>query len=340
MIKEQLSQIKNTALAALEGIESLEGLEAFRVKYLGKKGELTAVLSQMGKLSPEERPAVGQAANEVRGIIENGIKSRKEELSKKALEEKLRSEKIDVTLPGKELRVGKKHPLSIVLDEIKDAFVSLGYSIVSGPEVEYDYYNFEALNIPKFHPARDSQDTFYFSPEMLLRSQTSCVQVRTMEKIKPPIKIIAPGRVYRIDEIDATHSPIFHQIEGLVVDKGINMSHLKDSLDVIAKKLYGENAKTRIRPDYFPFTEPSCEISVTCFKCGGKGCAFCKDEGYIEIGGAGMVNPKVLEGCGIDPDEYSGFAFGMGLERLVMQRYKITDIRMLFEDDVRFLENF
>lgn len=340
MIKEQLEKIKNEAVSSLESVESLDGLESLRVKYLGKKGELTAVLSQMGKLSPEERPVVGQAANKVRGFIEDGIKSKKEELSKKALAEKLESEKLDVTLPGKNIRTGKKHPLSIVLDEVKEAFISLGYTIVDGPEVEYDYYNFEALNIPKFHPARDSQDTFYFSPEMLLRSQTSCVQVRTMEKMTPPIKILAPGRVYRIDEIDATHSPIFHQIEGLVVDKGINMSHLKGSLDVIAKKLYGENATTRIRPDYFPFTEPSCEISVSCFKCGGKGCSFCKDEGYIEIGGAGMVNPKVLAGCGIDPDEYSGFAFGMGLERLAMQRYKISDIRMFFENDVRFLGNF
>ena len=340
MIKEQLTQIKLSASSELDRAQTLDEIETVRVRYLGKKGELTAVLSQMGKLSPEERPVIGQSANEIRNFIENGIKIKKDELSAKALEDKLSAEKLDVTLPGKRIRIGKKHPLSIVLDEIKEAFISLGYSIVDGPEVEYDYYNFEALNIPKNHPARDSQDTFYFSPEMLLRSQTSGVQVRTMEKRKPPIKMIAPGRVYRIDEIDATHSPIFHQIEGLVVDKGINMSHLKDSLNVIAKKLYGANAETRIRPDYFPFTEPSCEISVTCFNCGGAGCSFCKDEGYIEIGGAGMVNPKVLEGCGIDPEEYSGFAFGMGLERLVMQRYKITDIRMLFENDVRFLRNF
>lgn len=340
MIKEQLTQIKLSASSELDRAQTLDEIETVRVRYLGKKGELTAVLSQMGKLSPEERPVIGQSANEIRNFIENGIKIKKDELSAKVLEDKLSAEKLDVTLPGKRIRIGKKHPLSIVLDEIKEAFISLGYSIVDGPEVEYDYYNFEALNIPKNHPARDSQDTFYFSPEMLLRSQTSGVQVRTMEKRKPPIKMIAPGRVYRIDEIDATHSPIFHQIEGLVVDKGINMSHLKDSLNVIAKKLYGANAETRIRPDYFPFTEPSCEISVTCFNCGGSGCSFCKDEGYIEIGGAGMVNPKVLEGCGIDPEEYSGFAFGMGLERLVMQRYKITDIRMLFENDVRFLRNF
>ena len=340
MIKEQLTQIKLSASSELDRAQTLDEIETVRVRYLGKKGELTAVLSQMGKLSSEERPVIGQSANEIRNFIENGIKIKKDELSAKVLEDKLSAEKLDVTLPGKRIRIGKKHPLSIVLDEIKEAFISLGYSIVDGPEVEYDYYNFEALNIPKNHPARDSQDTFYFSPEMLLRSQTSGVQVRTMEKRKPPIKMIAPGRVYRIDEIDATHSPIFHQIEGLVVDKGINMSHLKDSLNVIAKKLYGANAETRIRPDYFPFTEPSCEISVTCFNCGGAGCSFCKDEGYIEIGGAGMVNPKVLEGCGIDPEEYSGFAFGMGLERLVMQRYKITDIRMLFENDVRFLRNF
>ena len=340
MIKEQLTQIKLSASSELDRAQTLDEIETVRVRYLGKKGELTAVLSQMGKLSPEERPVIGPSAKEIRNFIENGIKIKKDELSAKVLEDKLSAEKLDVTLPGKRIRIGKKHPLSIVLDEIKEAFISLGYSIVDGPEVEYDYYNFEALNIPKNHPARDSQDTFYFSPEMLLRSQTSGVQVRTMEKRKPPIKMIAPGRVYRIDEIDATHSPIFHQIEGLGVDKGINMSHLKDSLNVIAKKLYGANAETRIRPDYFPFTEPSCEISVTCFNCGGSGCSFCKDEGYIEIGGAGMVNPKVLEGCGIDPEEYSGFAFGMGLERLVMQRYKITDIRMLFENDVRFLRNF
>lgn len=340
MIKKQLEEVKAKALEALSQADGLDSLEQARVRFLGKKGEVTAILSQMGKLSPEERPVVGQLANEVRGVIEKGIAAKKEELSKAALAKKLESEKLDITLPGTRSRIGKKHPISIVLDEIKDAFISMGYSIADGPEVEYDYYNFEALNIPKYHPARDTQDTFYFSPEMLLRTQTSSVQIRTMEKIKPPIKILAPGRVYRIDEIDATHSPVFHQIEGLVVDKGITMSHLKGALDSMAKKLFGENVTTRIRPDYFPFTEPSAEISVSCFMCGGKGCPFCKNEGWVEIGGAGMVNPKVLEGCGIDSSEYTGFAFGMGLERLVMRRYSITDIRMLFENDVRFLNNF
>lgn len=340
MIKKQLEEVKAKALQALGDADILESLEQVRVRFLGKKGEVTAILSQMGKLSPQERPVVGQLANEVRATIEKKLAEKKEELSKAAIAKKLESEKLDITLPGTRSRIGKKHPVSIVLDEIKDAFVSMGYSIADGPEVEYDYYNFEALNIPKYHPARDTQDTFYFTPEILLRTQTSSVQIRTMENIKPPIKVLSPGRVYRIDEIDATHSPVFHQIEGLVVDKGITMSHLKGALDAIAKKLYGDTVKTRIRPDYFPFTEPSAEISVSCFMCGGEGCPFCKNEGWVEIGGAGMVNPKVLEGCGIDSSVYSGFAFGMGLERLVMRRYSITDIRMLFENDVRFLNNF
>lgn len=340
MIKKQLEEVKAKAWQALGDADILESLEQVRVRFLGKKGEVTAILSQMGKLSPQERPVVGQLANEVRATIEKKLAEKKEELSKAAIAKKLESEKLDITLPGTRSRIGKKHPVSIVLDEIKDAFVSMGYSIADGPEVEYDYYNFEALNIPKYHPARDTQDTFYFTPEILLRTQTSSVQIRTMENIKPPIKVLSPGRVYRIDEIDATHSPVFHQIEGLVVDKGITMSHLKGALDAIAKKLYGDTVKTRIRPDYFPFTEPSAEISVSCFMCGGEGCPFCKNEGWVEIGGAGMVNPKVLEGCGIDSSVYSGFAFGMGLERLVMRRYSITDIRMLFENDVRFLNNF
>ena len=340
MIIQQLGELKEKAVKTLKESSSLELLEHARINFLGKKGEITAILSQMGKLPAEERPKVGQVANEVRAFIEEQIKVKKEELSAAALEKRLSEESLDVTLPGTARKIGKKHPVSIVLDEITDAFVSMGYSIVTGPEVEYDYYNFEALNIPKNHPARDSQDTFYFNPEMLLRSQTSPVQVRVMEQTKPPIKILAPGKVYRIDDVDATHSPIFHQIEGLVVDKDISMSHLKGSLDVIAHKLFGSNVRTRIRPDYFPFTEPSAEIAVSCFICGGEGCPFCKHEGWIELGGAGMVNPKVLKGCGIDPDEYTGFAFGMGLERLVMGRYKITDIRMFFENDVRFLENF
>lgn len=339
-IRDQLKSIRESAVNALREANVTDKLEALRVQYLGKKGELTSVLSQMGKLSAEERPVIGQAANEVRMFIENELKARKEELLKKEMESRLASEAIDVTLPGKSSVIGKKHPLSIVLDEVKDAFISMGFTIESGPEVEYDYYNFEALNIPKDHPARDTQDTFYFSPEILLRTQTSSVQIRTMEAMKPPIRILSPGRVYRIDEVDATHSPIFHQIEGLVVDKGITMAHLKGSLELISKKLFGDDIKTRIRPDYFPFTEPSAEISISCFKCGGKGCKFCKGEGWIEIGGAGMVNPHVLTPLGIDPDIYSGFAFGMGLERLALRRYNIDDIRLLFENDVRFLNMF
>ena len=339
-IKEQLKSIRENAVNILNEIESSDKLEAFRVQYLGKKGELTSVLSQMGKLSAEERPVIGQIANEVRSFIENEIKIKKEEIAKIEMEKRLAAEAIDVTLPGNNVVLGKKHPLSIVLDEVKDAFISMGFTIVSGPEVEYDYYNFEALNIPKDHPARDTQDTFYFSPEILLRTQTSSVQIRAMEQMKPPIRVLSPGRVYRIDEVDATHSPIFHQIEGLVVDKGITMAHLKGSLELISKKLFGEDIKTRIRPDYFPFTEPSAEISISCFKCGGKGCKFCKGEGWIEIGGAGMVNPKVLETLGIDSNEYSGFAFGMGLERLVLRRYNIDDIRLLLENDIRFLNMF
>ena len=338
-IREQLEQIRDEAKKNLSEIRSSEELENFRVRVLGKKGELTSVLSQMGKLSSDMRPVIGQKANEVRAFIEEQIKTAKEKIEEAELQKRISSEKLDVTLPGKAVRTGKKHPCSIVLDEVKDAFISMGFTIASGPEVEYDYYNFEALNIPKYHPARDTQDTFYFSDDILLRTQTSSVQIRTMENIKPPIRVIAPGRVYRIDEVDATHSPIFHQIEGLVVDKGITMSHLKGSLDIIAKKLFGENIKTRIRPDYFPFTEPSAEISISCFKCGGEGCKFCKGEGWIEIGGAGMVNPKVLQLLNIDTDIYSGFAFGMGLERLVLRRYNIDDIRMLFENDVRFLES-
>lgn len=338
-IREQLEQIRDEAKKNLSEIRSSEELENFRVRVLGKKGELTSVLSQMGKLSSDMRPVIGQKANEVRAFIEEQIKTAKEKIEEAELQKRISSEKLDVTLPGKAVRTGKKHPCSIVLDEVKDAFISMGFTIASGPEVEYDYYNFEALNIPKYHPARDTQDTFYFSDDILLRTQTSSVQIRTMENIKPPIRVIAPGRVYRIDEVDATHSPIFHQIEGLVVDKGITMSHLKGSLDIIAKKLFGENIKTRIRPDYFPFTEPSAEISISCFKCRGEGCKFCKGEGWIEIGGAGMVNPKVLQLLNIDTDIYSGFAFGMGLERLVLRRYNIDDIRMLFENDVRFLES-
>ncbi|PWM47472.1 MAG: phenylalanine--tRNA ligase subunit alpha [Clostridiales bacterium] len=340
MLKEKLQQARENAAAELEKIKTSEELETLRVSFLGKKGKITSLLSEMGKLSAEERPVIGQVANEVRSYIDAQIKQKKEELAQKELEFRLKKEKVDITLPGKPVKVGRQHPLHLVLDEVKDAFISMGFTIEIGPEVEFDKYNFEKLNIPADHPARDTQDTFYFTPEVLLRTQTSSVQVRVMENKKPPIRILSPGRVYRIDEIDATHSPVFHQIEGLVVDEGITMAHLKGALETMAKKLFGENVKTRIRPDYFPFTEPSAEICVSCFRCGGEGCRFCKGEGWIEIGGAGMVNPKVLESCGIDTQKYSGFAFGMGLERLVMLRYKIDDIRMFFENDVRFLNNF
>ncbi len=339
-MKEQLYAVKERAKEALAQATTSEELEAVRVRFAGKKGELTALLSQMGKLSPDQRPIIGQIANEVRSFIDAGIREKKATLEQAELNRRLEKEALDVTLPGKTRVIGKQHPLNLVLDEVKDAFVSMGFSIASGPEVEYDYYNFEALNIPKDHPARDTQDTFYFSPEMLLRTQTSSVQVRVMEKTQPPIRVISPGRVFRIDEVDATHSPIFHQIEGLVVDKGITMAHLKGSLELICKKLFGPETKTRIRPDFFPFTEPSAEISISCFKCGGEGCKFCKNEGWIEIGGAGMVNPKVLAHCGIDPEVYSGFAFGMGLERMVMGRYGVDDIRMFYDNDIRFLNMF
>lgn len=339
-MKQQLEAIRESAKSQLSQAESLAELDALRVRYLGKKGELTAILKQMGKLSAEERPIIGQLANEIRADLEASIAARVEDVKQKLLEEKLKTEKIDVTLPAKKHVIGHKHPLSIVLDEVKDIFFGMGFNIASGPEVEWDYYNFEALNIPENHPARDTQDTFYITEKMLLRTQTSPCQIRVMENQKPPIRIIAPGRVYRSDAVDATHSPLFHQIEGLVVDKGITMADLKGNLESFAKRLYGEQTKIRLRPHHFPFTEPSCEIDVSCFRCGGKGCPMCKGEGWIEILGAGMVHPKVLRNCGIDPDVYSGFAFGLGLERLVMFRFNIDDMRLLYENDVRFLNQF
>ena len=339
-MKKALENIKESALAVLGSCKDLKELEELRVRFLGKKGELTAILKMMGTLSPEERPIMGQMANEVRSAIEEKIASLSTELQKAAMENKLQAEKIDVTMPGKKSVVGKKHPLTIVLDELKDIFIGMGYQIAEGPEVEYDYYNFEALNIPKDHPARDTQDTFYITENILLRTQTSPMQVRVMEKTKPPIRIIAPGRVYRSDAVDATHSPLFHQIEGLVVDKGISMSDLKGTLETFIKRLYGEDSVVRFRPHHFPFTEPSCEVDVMCFSCGGKGCKLCKGEGWIEILGGGMVHPKVLSGCGIDPEVYSGFAFGIGLERIVMRRFNIDDLRLFYENDLRFLNQF
>ena len=339
-MKEKLMEIRERAEKELSELRDATELENFRVQVLGKKGELTGILKQMGSLSAEERPKMGQLANEVRASIEAMLKEKTAELRSKEQEAKLKKETIDVTLPGKKHEIGHKHPLSIVLDEVKDIFVGMGFQIATGPEVEWDYYNFEALNLPPDHPARDTQDTFYITEKMLLRTQTSPVQIRVMEKQEPPIRIIAPGRVYRSDAVDATHSPFFHQIEGLVVDKGITMGDLKGSLMQFAKRLYGEDTEIRLRPHHFPFTEPSCEMDVQCHKCGGKGCPTCKGEGWIEILGAGMIHPKVLEGCGIDTDVYSGWAFGMGLERLAMRRFKISDLRLIFENDVRFLQQF
>lgn len=339
-MKEKLDKIRLSAKELVDKCAELKEIEDIRVKFLGKKGELTSVLRTMGSLSAEERPVIGALANEIRADIESAIDAKKKNLNEAAARLKLKTETIDVTMPGKVKEIGKKHPLSRVLDEIKDIFIGMGFQIASGPEVEYDHYNFEMLNMPKDHPARDTQDTFYITENILLRTQTSPVQVRVMENSKLPIKIIAPGRVYRSDEVDATHSPLFHQIEGLVIDKNIRMSDLKGTLDLFAKRLYGENTVTRFRPHHFSFTEPSAEMDICCFSCGGKGCRLCKGEGWIEILGSGMVHPKVLRGCGIDPDVYSGFAFGLGLERIVMRRYNISDMRLLFENDQRFLNQF
>ena len=339
-MKEQLNQILSQALGQVSSVTSQQELEAARVKFLGKKGELTGILRGMGKLSAEERPVIGQLANEVRAQIEQAIEKAQQDMAQRLIAAKLEKEQIDVTMPGQKVLLGKQHPLNTVLHELYDIFTGMGFSIAEGPEVEYDYYNFEALNIPKNHPARDTQDTFYINDNIVLRTQTSPMQVRTMEKQRPPIRVIAPGRVYRSDAVDATHSPVFHQIEGLVVDKGITMGDLKGTLEVFAKRLYGEDTGVRFRPHHFPFTEPSAEMDVTCFKCHGKGCPLCKSEGYIEILGCGMVHPKVLRGCDIDPEVYSGFAFGIGLERIVMQRYKIDDLRLFYENDLRFLTQF
>ena len=337
-MKETLLKIKTDALKALS--DAGADVEALRIQYLGKKGELTAVLRGMGKLSAEERPVVGQLANEVRAAIEEEIEKKTAVIKAAALEAKLQAEKLDVTVPGDKTPVGKPHPLALVQRQLEEIFLGMGYSIAEGPEVEYDYYNFQALNIPKDHPARDTQDTFYITENILLRSQTSPVQARVMEKQKPPIKIISPGRVYRSDAVDATHSPLFHQCEGLVVDKGITMGDLKGTLEMFAQTMFGADTKIRFRPHHFPFTEPSAEVDVSCFACGGKGCRLCKGEGWIEVLGAGMVHPNVLRMCGIDPEVYSGFAFGLGIERIVMLKYHIDDMRHLYENDVRFLHQF
>mgnify|MGYP002645801297 CR=1 FL=1 len=339
-MKEQLEAIAKKAFEELAQSQDLKALDAVRVKYLGKKGELTAILKQMGKLSAEERPVIGQLANQVRGDIEEKLEQTKSELENKMLDLRLATETLDVTLPGKKNVIGKRHPLTVVLDELKEIVIGMGFEIAQGPEVELDYYNFEALNIPKDHPARDTQDTFYINEEIVLRTQTSPVQVRTMEQGKLPIRMIAPGRVFRSDEVDATHSPSFHQIEGLVIDKNITFADLKGTLAEFAKELFGEDTKVKFRPHHFPFTEPSAEVDVSCFKCGGKGCRFCKGSGWIEILGCGMVHPKVLKMCNIDPEEYSGFAFGVGLERIALLKYEIDDMRLLYENDIRFLKQF
>lgn len=339
-MKSQLEEVRKIAKQELIQVENMNQLEELRVRLLGKKGLLTQVLRGMGKLSKEERPEIGKLANKVRSEVEKGLEVHKAELKSKENNIRLEKERIDITLPGKKRKIGNRHPLTLVLDEIKEIFLGMGFSSVEGPEVEQSYYNFDALNVPKNHPARDLQDTFYFNEDLLLRTQTSPMQVRTMENNQPPIRIIVPGRVYRSDEIDATHSPVFHQIEGLIVDKDITMGDLKGSLDVFAKRLFGENTKTRFRPHQFYFTEPSAEMDVSCFACGGEGCRVCGDEGWIEILGCGMVHPNVLKTCDIDPKVYSGFAFGMGLDRITMIKYDINDLRLLFENDLRFLKQF
>lgn len=339
-MKDQLKSIEVRAKEELKKISDPKLLEDFRVRFLGKKSEISTILKQMGKLSPEERPIMGQLANSIRSDIENAISERSRTLKTEIEKIRLASETIDVTLPGAAPKIGKPHPLNAVLEEVEEVFLGMGFDIVEGPEVETDHYCFEALNMPKHHPARDTQDTFYINDNVVLRTQTSSVQIRTMEKMKPPIRIISPGRVYRSDAVDATHSPLFHQIEGLVIDKGITMSDLKGTLELLMKRLYGENAKIRLRPHHFPYTEPSAEVDLMCFNCHGKGCSMCKGEGYVELLGSGMVHPKVLEGCGIDPEVYSGFAFGIGLERITMGRYSINDMRLLYENDMRFLNQF
>ena len=342
-MKEQLEKIRQEALDALSKASDTNELDALRVRFLGKKGELTGVLKSMGKLSAEERPVMGQAANNVRAAIEEKLEEAKTALKAKAMEAKLEAEAIDVTIPGDPVQLGHRHPMNKALDEAKDLFISMGFKILDGPEVELADYNFTKLNIAENHPSRDRSDTFYITDDekVLLRTQTSPMQIRAMEAIgQPPIRILAPGRVYRKDEVDATHSPMFHQIEGLVIDKGITMGDLKGTLNTLMKKLYGPDTVTRFRPHHFPFTEPSCEMDVQCFECHGKGCRVCKGEGWIELLGAGMVHPHVLEMSGIDPAVYSGFAFGVGLERLVMRRFQISDMRLLYENDTRFLSQF
>ena len=339
-MKEKLAKIREEILKQIDASENLDKLNEVRVSALGKKGALTELLKSMKEVAPQDRPKVGQMVNEVRAEIETALETEKAKLEDRVMEARLKNEVIDVTLPAKKNSVGHRHPNTIALEEVERIFVGMGYEVVRGPEVEKDYYNFEALNIPKDHPARDEQDTFFINDSILLRSQTSPVQARAMEKGKLPIRMIAPGRVFRSDEVDATHSPSFHQIEGLVVDKNVTFADLKGTLEEFAKELFGAETKTKFRPHHFPFTEPSAEVDVSCFKCGGKGCRFCKGSGWIEILGCGMVHPHVLEMCGIDPNEYTGFAFGVGLERIALLKYEIDDMRLLYENDIRFLKQF
>ena len=339
-MQEQISQIKEKALEAIQNAKDAKGLDEVRVQYLGKKGELTLILRSMGGLSPEERPIVGSLVNQVRDELELKIEEEEKSFANKAIEEKLATENIDVTEPSKKMTLGSVHPITQVVNDVKDIFIGMGYQIADGPEVELATYNFDKLNTPPDHPARDVQDTFYITDDILLRSQTSPVQARVMESQKPPIKIICPGSVYRSDSVDATHSPVFHQIEGLVIDKNISMADLKGTLAMFAKKCLGEKTQIRFRPHHFPFTEPSAEADVSCFVCGGKGCRVCKGEGWIELLGCGMVHPNVLRNCNIDPEEYSGFAFGFGVERIAMAKFGIDDMRLLYENDVRFLKQF
>ena len=345
-MKDKLQAIREEALKQIRESNRLDKLNEVRVSFLGKKGELTAVLKGMKNVDPKERPFVGQMVNETREAIEEFLEETKKKLEEKAREEKMKQEVIDVTLPAKKINVGHRHPNTIALEEVERIFVGMGYEVVEGPEIEYDLYNFEKLNIPANHPAKDEQDTFYINKDIVLRTQTSPVQARIMEQGKLPIRMIAPGRVFRSDEVDATHSPSFHQIEGLVVDKNITFADLKGTLEEFAKQLFGPETQTKFRPHHFPFTEPSAEVDVSCFKCGGSGeieghsCRFCKGSGWIEILGCGMVHPHVFEMCGIDPEEYTGFAFGVGLERIALLKYEIDDMRELYKNDIRFLKQF
>ncbi len=339
-MNDKLEKIVSDAMSQINSSDRLDRLNDIKTSFLGKKGELTAVLKGMKDVAPEDRPKIGQMVNDARAKIESGIEKKRVAFERAMRAEKMKSETIDVTLPGRKLALGHRHPNTIALEEVERIFIGMGYEVVSGPEIEYDYYNFEALNIPDGHPAKDEQDTFYINDKILLRTQTSSVQVHMMEQGKLPIRMISPGRVFRSDDVDATHSPSFHQIEGMVIDKNITFADLKGTLELFARKLFGEDTKVKFRPHHFPFTEPSAEMDVSCFKCGGKGCRFCKGEGWIEILGCGMVHPHVFEMSGIDPEEYTGFAFGVGLERIALLKYEIDDMRLLYENDVRFLGQF